>query len=74
MWPLYYWVYANFKDRLGLRADAVRSHQFRPGVPKGNSSAVYQVIRTSLPKCFVVRFSEIPVSKSINAAKRSAKS
>lgn len=43
------------------------------GLPKGKALALVKVIFTSLPKCFVVRFSEIPVSRSINAANRAVK-
>ena len=43
------------------------------GLPKGKALALLKVILTSLPKCFVVRFSEIPVSRSIDAANRAAK-
>ena len=43
------------------------------GLPKGKAFALLKVTLTSLPRCFVVRFSEIPVSKSIDAANRAAK-
>ena len=43
------------------------------GLPKGKALALLKVILTSLPRCFVVRFSEIPVWKSMHAANRAAK-
>ena len=43
------------------------------GLPKGKALALLKVILTSFPKCFNVLFSEIPVSRSIDAANRAAK-
>ena len=43
------------------------------GLPKGKALALLKVILTTFPKRFVVRSSEIPVSRSIAAASRAAK-